>query len=154
MKKGAGFTLAETLTVMMLIAVLGSITIPPLARMREAASVDSGRSQVTAALWLSRSVGTQWGRTAVLSIDTLSDILTVRVDTSGLMGSADSVVVREFRLGEELRIDLGADRSALCFNSRGIGVTSGSCPALGAVITVTRNGRVDSVRVNSAGRVW
>ena len=154
MKKAAGFTLAETLTVVMLIAVLGSIAIPPLARMREAASVDSGRSQVTAALWLSRSVGTRWGRTAVLTIDTLDDVLTVRVDTSGLMGTADSVVVREFRLGDDLDIDLGSDRSALCFNSRGIGVTSSSCPALGALITVTRNGRIDSVRVNSAGRVW
>lgn len=154
MNRRAGFTLAETLTVVILIAVLGSITIPPLAHMREAASVDSGRSQVTAALWLSRSVGTQWGRTVVLSIDTLADVLTVRVDTSGLMGTADSVVVREFRLGEELGVDLGADRSALCFNSRGIGVTSGACPSLGAVITVTRKNRVDSVRVNSAGRVW
>ena len=154
MKNRAGFTLAETLTVVMLIAVLGAIAIPPLVRMREAASVDSGRSQVTAALWLSRSVGTRWGRTAVLTIDTLDDVLTVRVDTSGLMGTADSVVVREFRLGDDLDIDLGSDRSALCFNSRGIGVTSSSCPALGALITVTRNGRIDSVRVNSAGRVW
>lgn len=154
MKKGAGFSIVEVLTVVMLIAVLGSIAIPPLARMREAAAVDSGRAQVTAALWLSRSVGTQWGRTAVLTIDTASDVLTLHVDTSGLMESADSVVVREYRLGEELGIDLGADRSALCFNSRGIGVTSGPCPALGAVITVMRNGRVDSVRVSSAGRVW
>ena len=154
MKKRAGFTLAETVTAVMIIAVLGVIAIPPLARMRETASLDSGRSQVTAALWLSRSVGTQWGRTAVLSIDTLEDVLTVRVDTSGLMGTADSVVVREFRLGENLGIDLGADRSALCFNSRGIGVTSTSCPALGAIITVSKNGRTDSVRVNSAGRVW
>ncbi len=154
MKKRVGFTLVEMVTVLMLLAVVLSISVPPLIRIREEASIDSGRSQVTSALWVSRSVGTRWGRTAVLTIDTVGDILAVRVDTSGLMGTADSVLVREFRLGDELGIDLGADRSALCFNSRGIGVTSSACPDLGAVITVKKNSRIDTVRVNSAGRVW
>lgn len=144
----------ELLTALALVGLLASIAIPPLARLREAAAVDSGRSQVTAALSLSRSVGSRWGRTAVLLIDTVQDVLTLRVDTTGLFGTAEYLVVREFWLGADLGVDLGANRSAICFNSRGVGTTGPECPETGALITLKDSERVDTIRINSAGRVW
>ena len=90
----------------------------------------------------------------MLVIDTTTGTLRIQVDTSEIGRPAEPVVVRSFRVTRETGTTLGSNRGSLCFDARGIGVTASGCPATGALITLRIGGVVDTVRVNTAGRVW
>jgi prepilin-type N-terminal cleavage/methylation domain-containing protein len=148
-----GFTLLEVLTVTVIVGVLAAIAAPSFNRIRTSAALQSGRAQVTGALGLAQTTGIRWGRTTTVSFDTLRDMITVRVDTGSLMGPTSPVVVREYRL-LEAGVELRSNRAAICYSARGVGVTSAGCPSTGAQLTIVAGSRMDTVFVNSAGRVY
>jgi len=148
-----GFTLLEVLTVAVILGVLAAIAAPSFLRIRSSAALHSGRAQVTGALGLAQTTGIRWGRTTTVSFDTLRDMITVRVDTGSLMGPTATVTVREYHLGEA-GVELRSNRSAICYSARGVGITSTGCPSTGAQLTVVAGSRLDTVFVNSAGRVY
>jgi type II secretory pathway pseudopilin PulG len=143
--------------VIILVAVMGLLTaiaLPPLGRMRTTAALQSGRAQVTGALSLAQSTGVRWGRTARVRIDTLEDALTLEVDTGSAGFSSAPMLVRAYRLGAELGLELESDRGAICYNARGVATTASGCPATGARLILRSGDRSDTVSVNAAGRVW
>ena len=154
MKTRCGFTLMEILIVITIIGLLASLAGPSLSRLRSSAGLQSGRAQVTAALSLARATSTRMGRTSTLTIDTATSVMRVSVDTGSVGGSSDPWLAREYRLGDDLGVRLGSNRSTLCFDARGIGTIAAGCPEAGAILTLASGGVVDTVRINSAGRIW
>jgi len=146
------FTLVEVLIVVLMIGILAALAAPPITRIRESARLQNGRHMVTSALSLARATGPQWGRVAVLRIDTVLDQMWVVVDT-GDAGRADTLVARTYRFADDLGVELESNRSSLCFNSRGIGTTGVECPATGRRILITSGGRADTLELTSVGRV-
>lgn len=154
MKTSSGFTLMEILIVVTIIGILASFAGPSLLRMRTSAGLQSGRAQVTAALSLARATSARMGRTSTLTIDTARGVLRVSVDTGSVRDSSDPWLAREYRLSDDLGVRVGSNRSTLCFDARGIGTIAVGCPEAGAIFTLASGGVVDTVRINSAGRVW
>lgn len=154
MENRSGFTLMEILIVVTIIGLLVSFAGPSLLRLRASAGLQSGRAQVTAALSLARATSARVGRTSLLTIDTAQGVLKVSVDTGSVRGSSDPWLAREYRLTDDLGVRVGSNRSTLCFDARGIGTIAAGCPEAGAVLTLASGGVVDTMRINSAGRVW
>lgn len=138
---------------LVVLAVVTSFAVPAVGRMRVAAAVQNARHAVESALSLARASAIQYGRPSILRIDAARDRVWVAVDTTVAGTGAALDTVRIFNLADELRVDLESDRAALCFDGRGIGTTGTACPAAGAVITLTREGKTGVVRVSPTGRV-
>lgn len=153
-RRRGGFTLIETLLVLVVIGVLTTIAVPPVQRMRTAAALQNGRAQVSAALVLARGTATRWGRIAELHFDPGQDILSVRVDTVTVGSSTATVLIRQYRLRDDLGVDVRSDRDVLCFDATGVGTTGPSCPVAGATVVIRAGARADTLRINSVGRVW
>lgn len=149
-----GFSLAELALVVFIVGALASVTVPALVRVRASAVQRGGRSEVQAALWLTRSTSAQWGRTARLAIDTASDQLSVWVDTTIGGGGSDSLLVRVFPIGSDLEVELESNLDGFCLNSRGIATAAAGCTATSGEIWIRRPDGTDTVRINSVGRVW
>jgi type II secretory pathway pseudopilin PulG len=145
----------EVIVVVTVVGILAAIALPPLARMRTAATLRSGRAQVTAAVSLAQATGIRWGRTTTLTIDTVGDVLSISVDTTRTTPTPP-VVVRRYLLGQDIGVQIGSDVSAICFNNRGVGTIGMGCSSPGAQLVLRAPGtsRTDTVRINSAGRVW
>lgn len=149
-----GYSFAELALVVFIVGVLASVTLPALGRVRASAALHGGRSQVQAALWLTRSTSAQWGRTARLAIDTASDQLSVWVDTSTGGSGTDSLLVRMFPIGSDLAVELESELDGFCLDSRGIATAAAGCTATSGEIRMRRPDGTDTVRINSVGRVW
>ncbi len=148
-----GFSLLEVAFVLTLIGILAAMASGPLSNIRESSAIQNGRHAVTSALSLASSTGTRWGRTSVLRIDSIRDELRIVVDTSSAGSRGDSLVVRVYRLGEDLGVALSSNRRTLCFNSRGVGTSGVECAESGGWIALRYGGRADTLTVSSAGRV-
>jgi Tfp pilus assembly protein FimT len=140
--------------VVVLIGILAGIALPALGRIRSSAALHNGRAAVASALATARSAATRWGRTSVLRIDEDDDALWTVVDTSDGGGGADTMVLGRFDLRSDMGLDLLSDRTALCFDSRGVGTTAAACPATGARLILAYDGVADTLLVNVAGRLW
>jgi len=148
-----GYSLVEIIVVVGIMSVLTGLAIPSLRGMRERAALQNGRHLITSALSLARASSSQWGRTSVVRIDTIRDELRVVLDTGAAGTGADTLVVREYRLGEGSGVQIESDRGSLCFNSRGVGTVAAECPTTGAVIRLRLADAVDTIVVSSAGRL-
>lgn len=88
----------------------------------------------------------------MLRLDSRTGLIWVEVDTT-LAGSGARDTLDMVHLGQELGVALTSNRTAVCFNGRGIGTTSSDCPVAGAVIILSSGGRADTVIVGALGRV-
>lgn len=149
----AAFTLMEMVVTVFLVSTLLGIAIPALQKSLGRAALQNGRAGVSSALSTARAAATRWGRTSVLRIDAAEDELWTVVDT-GAAGAGDTLVLGRIRLREDMGVNLRADRTSLCFNSRGVGTTSRECPRTGATLVLEHGVDVDTLRINSAGRLW
>lgn len=149
-----GFTVIELIIVLTLIGILAGIAAPPLGRMRTRAALQSGRAAVTSALTVARAASTRWGRTSILRLDGPGDALWTVVDTGTAGTGVDTMVVGRFDLRGDFGLNLRTDRTALCFNSRGVGTAGSQCPTLGAQIVLEYGAAADTLFINAAGRLW
>lgn len=149
-----GFTAVEMIVVLVLAGILVGIAAPPLGRMRTRAALQNARAAVTSALTVARSASTQWGRTSILRIDAYGDALWTVVDTGSAGTGADTVVLGRFLLRDDFGVNLRSERTALCFNSRGVGTAATECPTLGAQLVLEHGGESDTLFINAAGRLW
>lgn len=148
-----GFSVLELVLVLVVMAIVAAFALPAVGAMRRSAAVQNGRHAVESALSVARASAIQYGRPAILRIDAAGDRLWVEADTTVAGTGIALVTVRVFAVGADLAVDLEADRTALCFDGRGIGTTGAACPAAGAVITVRKAGKMAVVRVSATGRV-
>lgn len=153
-RRRRGFTLVEVILVLVVIGVLAGFALPAMSRIRTRAAIQNGRAAVASALATARSAATRWGRSTVLRIDVVDDVVWVVVDTSFGGSGGDTLVLGRFDLRADMGLDLASDRAALCFDSRGVGTTGSACPATGARLILRHGGTADTLLVNAAGRLW
>jgi prepilin-type N-terminal cleavage/methylation domain-containing protein len=148
----AGFTLLEVLITLILLALTYAIVIPSIGRARVQAAVYNSTQAVISTISLAKAAAVRFGRPSVLRIDSDRDRMWVEVDTTvGGSGAADTLGF--FSFADQLEVDLESDRTTLCFDGRGIGVTRSICPEAGAAIIVSLQGKADTVFVSRVGRV-
>jgi type II secretory pathway pseudopilin PulG len=147
----AGFSLLEALIAIMLLVLVYAIAIPSLASTRVRAAVHNSKHVVLSSISLARSSAIRFGRPAVLRLDSQGDRIWVEVDTALVAGGAKDTL-NLVDLGRELDVDLKSNRSSVCFNGRGIGTASATCPSPGAMIIVASGSRSDTVFVSPVGR--
>jgi type II secretion system protein H len=148
----AGFSLLEVLITVMLLSLVYAIAIPSIGRTRVEASVHNSAQAIIGTLSLAKAAAVRFGRPSVLRLDSDRDRLWVEIDTT-VAGSGATDTLGYFSFREELRVDLRANRAAVCFDGRGIGTTRGVCPEAGAVIIVSLAKKADTVFVSPLGRV-
>ncbi|NIR76335.1 MAG: prepilin-type N-terminal cleavage/methylation domain-containing protein [Gemmatimonadetes bacterium] len=147
-----GFTIIEIIIALVMVAAIYLIALPTLSRTRVTASIHNARHVVVSSIALARATAIRYGRPAVLRLDAAGDRVWVEADTSmAATGVVDTVGI--FHVGEEFDVDLTTNRSALCFNGRGVGTASATCPTAGALIVLALRDRTDSVQVSPVGRV-
>ncbi len=149
----SGITLIELLLVIAVLAATSTIALPAIARMRVAASVQNSKAAVVSSLSLARATAMRYGRPAVLRIDAAGDRVWVEVDTTSVGDGTVVDTLGSFDFAAKLNVDLMSDRTSFCFDGRGVGTTSTTCPLAGAEIVVRRQTRADTVVVSPLGRV-
>ncbi len=148
-----GFTLVEILLVIIILGVASAIAVPPIGRMRVTASVQNARSSVISVVSLGRATAMNYGRPATVHLDSDADRVLVEVDTT-LAGDGSAVdTLGLLHLNDGLRVDLRSNRSAVCFDSQGIGTTNDECPVGGAQIILSLSDKADTVTVTTLGRI-
>jgi type II secretory pathway pseudopilin PulG len=147
-----GVTILELMVVLAITASLLAMVTPHLINSSHALALINARSRISSAVSLTRATATQHGRVAYLVLDGAMDRVSVEVDTS-FSGGQTPVQVHTLDLWNTMDVDLRANDPLLCFDSRGISVTTGPCPGTGTVIYVRRGVHVDSVVVSSTGRI-
>ncbi len=148
----AGFSLLEVLVTLMLLSMVYAIALPSIGRTRIQASVHNSSQAVMGTISLAKAAAVRFGRPSVLRLDSARDRIWVEVDTT-LAGTGSTAALGYFSFREELKVDLKANRTALCFDGRGIGTTRAACPQAGAVIIVALKQSADTVFVSPLGRV-
>ncbi len=143
----------ELVLVTAVIAILAVISIPATSRIRAAAAVQNARHGVESTLALARASAIQYGRPSVFRIDAAGERVWVEVDTTVAGSGAALDTVGLYHLYDELRVDLESDRTALCFDGRGIATTGTVCALAGAQIVLSREGSVHAITVSATGRV-
>ncbi len=137
---------------LVMLAAVYAIALPAIGRTRITASVHNAKHVVVSSITLARATAIRYGRPAVLRIDAAEDRVWVEADTT-VAGTGTLDTLGYYNIGEEFDVDLRSDRGALCFNGRGIGTTSATCPQPGAVIVVALHSVSDSIVVSPVGRV-
>ncbi len=121
--------------------------------MRVDASVQNSKAAVVSALSLARATAMRYGRPAGLQIDAAGDRVWVEVDTTSVGDGTAVDTLGSFDFAAKLNVDLMSDRTSFCFDGRGVGTTSTTCPLAGGEIVVRRQTRADTVVVSPLGRV-
>ena len=152
MRGARGFTLIEIMVVLVMMAAVYAIALPAIGRTRVTASVHNAKHVVTSSIHLARATAIRYGRPAVLRIDAAEDRVWVEADTT-VAGTGVVDTLGYYNIADEFDVDLQSERDALCFNSRGIGTTSATCPQPGALIVVVLLSASDSIVVSPVGRV-
>jgi type II secretory pathway pseudopilin PulG len=137
---------------LVMMAMVYAIALPAIGRSRITASLHNAKQVVISSIFLARATAIRYGRPAVVRIDSDRDEVWVEADTT-VAGTGSVAQLGYFSIAEEFDVDLKSERSALCFNSRGIGTTSATCPQPGGVIFLTLRSASDSVVVSPVGRV-
>ena len=147
-----GFTLYELLTVVITAGVVLLMAAPRVVDTWHRVAVRGAFDEFTAAHRKTRMAALRFNRTAQLSIDVSAQSFWVQVDTSlagtGVMDTVGAVV----RLTED-DVDLQATRSLVCFDSRGIATSVGSCQPANMVVVFSRGAYVDTLTSSATGLV-
>ncbi len=115
-------------------------------------AVRAAFDEFTAAHNKTRMAALRFNRTAELSIDVSAQSFWVQVDTSlagtGVMDTVGAVV----NLADD-NVNLKATRSLLCFDSRGIATSVGSCQAANVAVLFSRGVHVDTLTSTATGLI-
>ncbi|MGD2154150.1 MAG: GspH/FimT family pseudopilin [Gemmatimonadales bacterium] len=148
---GNGFTIIELIIVLILSGIIVAVASPTLStafrRTAGRAAVDEFVSTHT----LARSAAVRYGRTAELHIDASNARFWVEVDTASAGGVKDTVGVVKYL--DSMGVGVSSDRAVLCFDSRGLPTTRGSCEAADATLVFSSPGEADTVQITALGRV-
>lgn len=139
--------------VISLLALSYAVALPAISRTRITAAVQNSRHVVVSSVSLARATAIRFGRPAVLRLDLDADRLWIEVDTTTAGQAAAPATVGTFDFAAEMKVDLEGNRTALCFDGRGIGTTGSGCSQAGGIVIVSLQDRSDTVVVTPLGRV-
>ena len=152
MVQKTGFTFIEMLIVVIIFAAILAIISPSFMRELGAAKTRAAASQFMSAHGLARGTAIRNGRVAELHIDAANAKFWAEVDTS-MAGSGVTDTVRTIHDVGGGQFVMTTNRSLVCFDSRGLATTSGSCEAGDVMVTFTISGRTDTVTASSLGKI-
>jgi prepilin-type N-terminal cleavage/methylation domain-containing protein len=145
-----GFTLMEMALVVVIIGVVAAFAIPGLGDAVARRSVVAAADEFVLTHSLARVSAIRYGRRSELHIDTLVSRFWVTVDTNG-SGIRDTVgILHDLTTGG---VRTTSNRTLLCFDARGLPVTTGTCEPGDARVVFARWGTTDTVVVATLGKV-
>lgn len=142
----AGYSLAEMLTVVSIIGILATFSLPKLGRLRDKAKVQTATSRFTRAVMAARQAAIQRGKRAYFKTNNSS--VWVIVDTTG--SNTDSVLIsKAFSLSSEYGVNVTpTGLISIEYDPRGV---STQAAAQVFAFTHATSGFVDSLCVSRLG---
>lgn len=150
-----GVTLMELLIVVVVLAAIGAIIGPGLARWYRTRAVAAERDQFVSTLRFTRSTAVRYGRMAELHIDASNNRYWIELDTSG---TNQRDTIGSIRSMSNAVTAFTSTRQLLCFDTRGLPTTQttsagASCDAADVTVIFTVQGEVDTVQTTALGKV-
>lgn len=147
----SGYSIIELVGALSLAAITLAIAGPTVSSSFHRTATRLAADEFVTTHRLARSMAARNGRIAELHILSSSARIWVEVDTSGGAGIKDTVgVVKNFA---DEAITVTSDRTILCFDSRGLPSTRGSCEQPDATVVFSAGGRADTVKITALGEV-
>ena len=143
-----GFTLIETLLVILILGVVVLIGFPRMSAGMTSAGVRGARTTLINMLAKARSAATQTNRIALVKIQGNNAFVLLRPRLLPGAGDADTLGAVA-RLGEGYGVTVTATIDSVRFDPRGMGTGFGT----GTTFLVSRNGSSETIRIDGLGRV-
>ena len=148
-----GFTIAEVLTVLVLVGIMLAFSLPKVVLYYRQAAVHSARDRFIAKHALARATAVRFGTVAEFHIDAANDRFWVMVDTSTSGAGVMDTIGRVTDYSNS-SVAITANRSVVCFDDAGaITAGPGVCENPDIKAYFSSSGRTDSVVVTALGRV-
>ena len=146
-----GFALLELIIVLFVLALIAAIAAPRLSAAWRNRTIQTGADQFIAAHNLARATAVRYGRVAQFHIDPTSARYWVDVDTSGAGVGQRAIVwyTRDASAG----LSMSSNRTLVCFDSRGLASTTGSCQGADLEVVFGMSGHADTVRATTLGKL-
>ena len=138
-----GYTLTEMMVVLVIFGVVTGLSIPRLQGVNSTAAVKSGRMMTASYIAQARALAVQRGKEARFVRS--GNAIGITVDSSGTQIS----YLRSKNLNYQSGLTVSATRDVIAFDARGFAIGLAATER----ITVTRDGKRDSVCVTKMGKV-
>jgi hypothetical protein len=140
--------------VMFVISVLLGLSLPLASAWAGRFKVGSARDAFVNTYARARSAAVQYGREGRMKIQASSGKFWVEVDTGVRGASAADTIGRVVNLPAEYTgVTMFSPVQELCFDSRGLAYSAGTCEPHAVYITFSRADRVDTVQLSLGGTV-
>jgi prepilin-type N-terminal cleavage/methylation domain-containing protein len=143
-----GFTVIETLMVVMILGIVVLIGYPRMSSAMGRANVRGARTTLVNLLAKARTAATQTNRVALLKIDGDNAFVLLRPRVLPGAGNADTLGAVE-QLGEIYGVTVTATIDSVRFDPRGLGTGFGT----GTTFVVSHNGTSETITIDGLGRV-
>jgi prepilin-type N-terminal cleavage/methylation domain-containing protein len=147
-----GFTMVEAIMVVLIIGIVAAIGGPQVFSALQRRTTSSAADQFVVAHSLTRSTAIRYGRVAQLHIDAPGQRFWVDVDTSA-NGIGQRATIANIRYVSDVGLQMGSNRSLLCFDARGIASTAGSCESGDAQVIFSDGVMADTVTTTVLGKL-
>lgn len=143
-----GFTLIETLLVIVILGAIVLIGFPKMSASMAQTNLRGARTTLINMLTKARTAATQTNRIAVLKIAGNNAVVLLRPRRLPGVGDADTLGAVE-PLGASYGVTVTAAIDSVRFDPRGLGAGFGA----GTTFLVSRNGHTETITVDGLGRV-
>jgi prepilin-type N-terminal cleavage/methylation domain-containing protein len=143
-----GFTLIETLLVIIILGVIVLIGFPKMSASMAQTNLRGARTTLINLLAKARTAATQTNRIALLKVEGNNAFVLLRPRKLPGAGDADTLGAVE-RLGDSYGVTVTAAIDSVRFDPRGLGAGFGA----GTTFLVSRNGHTETITVDGLGRV-
>jgi prepilin-type N-terminal cleavage/methylation domain-containing protein len=147
-----GFTMIETLMVLTVMAIVAATAGPKLSAALHRRTSSSAADQFVVTHSLARATALRYGRVAQLHIDAGTRRFWVDVDTSA-NGIGQRATIANVRDVTGSGLVMTSTRTVLCFDSRGMAATSGSCEPGDVRVVFSDGATADTVSTTLLGKV-
>jgi prepilin-type N-terminal cleavage/methylation domain-containing protein len=147
--RAAGFTLVETLMVVVILGAVALIGVPKMQSGMTSTNLRGARTSLTSLVAKARASATQTNRMTLLKIEGNNAYVLARPRLVPLAGSTADTVGSVRPLDQLYGVTITAPIDSIRFDPRGLGSGFGS----GTTFLLSRDGHTDSIRVDGLGRV-
>jgi prepilin-type N-terminal cleavage/methylation domain-containing protein len=151
-RRRAGFTLVETLIVVVILGLIVLIGFPKLSAAMAQSDLRGARTTVVNLVATARAVSVQSNRLAWIKFqgNTAHVLARPRVVAAGGVGLNPPDTVGEVRdLAKQYKVTVAANKDSIQFDPRGFGAWTGG----NASIVISRNGHSSTITIDGLGRV-
>ena len=154
LRSTCGLTLLELVMVIFVVGLVLGLTLPLASSLAGRFRAGSARDVFVSYYARARAAGVQYGREGRLRIDASNGRFWVEVDT----GESGALATDTIGMVSDVRRDYGgvimfSTKQLLCFDSRGLPFTGGSCEPHDASIIFQRADHADTVQLSLGGTV-